>query len=38
MVGAEIASAVGAFQPIADEIIDAKPFPPPTHNELETLK
>ena len=38
MAGAEVASAAGAFQPIADEILNAAPFPPPTHNELDTLK
>jgi hypothetical protein len=29
--------AAGAFQPIADEVLIG-PFPPPTQNELETLK
>ncbi len=30
--------AAGAFQPIADEVLNAKPFPPPAHIELDTLK
>lgn len=38
MAASELASAAGAFQPIADEVLTAKTFPPPTHNELETLK
>jgi hypothetical protein len=38
MARGELASAAGAFQPIADEILNAKPFPPPTHNELDALK
>jgi hypothetical protein len=37
MAASELASAAGAFQPIADEVLTG-PFPPPTHNELETLK
>jgi hypothetical protein len=38
MAVGELASAGGAFQPIADEIMNAKPFPPPAHIELDTLK
>ena len=37
MAASERASAAGAFQPIAHEIL-AAPSPPPSHNELETLK
>ena len=38
MAPAEFASAAGVFQPIADEVLKGEPFPPPTRNELETLK
>jgi hypothetical protein len=38
MAAGDLASAAGAFQGVADEVLHAKPFPPPTHNELETLR
>jgi hypothetical protein len=38
MAAADLRSAAGAFQPIADEVLNAKPFRPPAHIELDTLK
>ena len=38
MAAGELASPGGAFQGIADEIMNAKPFPPPAHIELDTLR
>jgi hypothetical protein len=38
MAASELASAAGVFQSIADEVLDAKPFPPPTRNELDLLR
>jgi hypothetical protein len=37
MAPADFASAAGAFQPIADEVLKSEKFPP-ARNELETLK